>query len=196
MDFLKGAINTYQQTQQHGHDSESGEDRSNVDAHAGNVTPPKESDIHDAHNAHDKVYNQGNAEGASDDEIGKAAGVQAFKEYEKAEAQGSEGGERSEGGQSQLIQMAMAEAMKMFSGGKGQDKGAVVQSAIAMATKLFMGKSGSGGGGVAQLMAMLGGAGGKSGNGGESEGGSSGGMSNVMGMLENPQVAGMLKKFM
>ncbi|KAF9182486.1 hypothetical protein BGZ51_004713 [Haplosporangium sp. Z 767] len=132
---------------------------------------PQESDIHEAKAVHDKVYNQ-NASDVTDEDLGKAAGVEAFNAYERSE----ESSDRSEGGgQSKLIQMAMAEAMKLFSGGKGgeggQDKSTIVQSAIAMATKLFLSKSG--------------------------EGGSSGGM---MGMLsqaaQNPQVAEMLKKFM
>ncbi|KAG0315349.1 hypothetical protein BG000_005235, partial [Podila horticola] len=132
-----------------------------------------------AKNAHDKVYKEGSE--ASDEELGKAAGVQAFTAYEEAERSGE-----SSGGQSQLVQMALAEAMKLFSGKggaeSGKDKSTVVQSAIAMAMKLFASKSGEGGAsGGNPLLSML---------------------SNpqVAGMLgkaaENPQVANMLKKFM
>ncbi|KAG0292215.1 hypothetical protein BGZ98_002675 [Dissophora globulifera] len=158
------------------------------------VAPPQESDLHEAKAVHEKVYQQGLKHEASDEELGKAAGVEAFHEYEKSEA--TEKGEG--GGQGQLIQMAMAEAMKMFSGGGGSDKSTVVKSAVAMAMKLFMGKSGAGGGGVSDMMAMFMGGGKK---GGKEEGEeSSGGMAGMMGMLgqasSNPQVAGLLKKYM
>lgn len=87
----------------------------------------------------------------------------------------------------------------MFSGGGGQDKGAVVQSAIAMAMQLFAGKSGAGGGGVAQLMGMLSGGGKRGGDDDDDDEGSgkTGGMMDMLGQAaSNPQVAGMLKKFM
>ncbi|KAG0009996.1 hypothetical protein BGZ82_003736 [Podila clonocystis] len=88
--------------------------------------------------------------------------------------------------------MAMAEAMKLFSGkggaSSGSDKSTVVQSAIAMAMKLFAGKSGGGGEGGAggnPLMGLL---------------GKAAENPQLAGMLgkaaENPQVADMLKKFM
>lgn len=160
------------------------------------IRPPGESDIHEAKSAHDKVYKEGSE--ASDEELGKAAGVQAFSAYEQAEKSGE-----GSGGQGQLVQMAMAEAMKLFSGkggsASGSDKSTVVQSAIAMAMKLFAGKSGGNEGGgasaaVGQLMAMISG-GGKGGEGGDSNGSNA-----MMGMLgqaaQNPQVANMLKKFM
>ncbi|KAF9360128.1 hypothetical protein BGX26_010470 [Mortierella sp. AD094] len=120
------------------------------------VEPANEDEIHEAKAAHEKVYKQGNTDDASDEELGKAAGVQAFHEYKKAQAEDEEEGGEGGGGQAQLLQMAMAEGMKMFSGGGGQDKGAVIQSAIAMAMKLFMSQSGEGGG-ISQLMGMLGG---------------------------------------
>jgi hypothetical protein len=154
-------------------------------AAAQNVPAPQESDIHDANAAHKKVYQEGNTSDASDDELGKAAGVEAFKAYERSESEESDR-DGDSGGKSKLVQMAMAEAMKMFSGGGGQDKSAVIQSAVAMAMKLFAGKSGEGGGGVAQLMSMLGG-------GGDSKGGAMGMLSQA---ASNPQVADMLKKFM
>lgn len=155
------------------------------------VAPPQEHELHSAKAAHEKVYQEGSTD-VTDEDLGKAAGVEAFHAYQKEEASGEDRG--SGGGQSQLIQMAMAEAMKLFSGGGGSDKGTVIQSAIAMAMKLFMGKSGEGGGGVSSLMSMFSGGGGSGG-----QGGSSGGMGDMMGMLgqasQNPQVAGMLKKF-
>ncbi|KAI1320207.1 hypothetical protein EDD11_001812 [Mortierella claussenii] len=193
MDFLKGALEQYQQhssavTDNH-EDKEVLNNSLNNVAQSG-VAPPQESDIHAANAAHNKVYQQGDSQSVSDEDLGKAAGVEAFKAYEKSEASDSDG--ESGGGQGKLIQMAMAEAMKLFSGGGGSDKSAVVQSAIAMATKLFMGKSGESGGGVSQLIAMISGGG----KGGDGEGGSNA----LMGMLgkasENPQVADMLKKFM
>lgn len=176
------------------------------------VAPPQESDIHEASAVHDKVYNQGNTSDASDEELGKAAGVQAFKAYEQSESKDDDSDDDEErgsgaGGQGKLIQMAMAEAMKMFSGGGGQDKSTVVQSAIAMAMQLFAGKSGAGGGGVAQLMGMLTGGGKKSGDDDDEGSGKAGGMMGMLGqaasnpqvasMLQsNPQVAGLLGKFM
>ncbi|KAF9934119.1 hypothetical protein FBU30_003400 [Linnemannia zychae] len=194
MDFLKAAYSQYQEHAAAVADNDDDREVLQNSAKAvqeNGVTPPQESDIHEGKAAHEKVYNQGNTSDASDEEIGKAAGVEAFKAYERSNAESEERGEES-GGQGKLVQMAMAEAMKMFSGGGGQDKSAVVQSAIAMAMKLFAGKSGEGGGGVAQLMGMLSGAGGK---GNDSEG--AGGM---MGMLSqaasNPQVSNMLAGFM
>ncbi|KAG0252491.1 hypothetical protein BG011_006939 [Mortierella polycephala] len=189
MDFLKNAASNYQQYSSAAATNNEGNSSNNVAQ--SDVPPPQESDIHEAKAVHDKVYNQ-NASDVTDEDLGKAAGVEAFNSYERSEASGQGEG----GGQSKLVQMAMAEAMKMFSGGKGgeggQDKSAVIQSAIAMATKLFMGKSGEGGGGVSQLMSML--------QGGGKTDGSQGGSGGMMGMLgqaaENPQVAGMLKKFM
>ncbi|KAF8966989.1 hypothetical protein BGZ46_000271 [Entomortierella lignicola] len=192
MDFLKSALDTYQ-NQSHSHDNDH-EDKAVMhnslkDVHETGVAPPEESDLHEAKAAHEKVYAERAGSEASDDELGKAAGVEAFHAYERAESSG----ETSGGGKGQLIQMAMAEATKMFSGNDGADKSAVIKSAIAMATKLYMGKSGEGGSGVNQLMAMFSG-GGKDGESG------SGKMNDVMGMLgqasQNPQVASMLKKFM
>ncbi|KAF8943730.1 hypothetical protein BGZ47_005114 [Haplosporangium gracile] len=169
--------------------------------HESGVPPPQVSDIADANAAHAKVYQQGNTSGATDDELGKAAGVEAFKAYERSDSKDDSDDEdrgSSGGGQGKLIQMAMAEAMKMFSGGGGQDKSAVVQSAIAMAMQLFAGKSGAGGGGVAQLMGMLTGGGKKGGD--DDDEGSGGKASGMMGMLgqaaSNPQVADLMKKFM
>ncbi|KAF9904111.1 hypothetical protein EC991_003086 [Linnemannia zychae] len=161
--------------------------------HESGVAPPQEHDIHAASAAHDKVYNQGATSGASDEELGKAAGVEAFKAYEREKSDDDDDdNERSGGGQGKLVQMAMAEAMKLFSGGGGQDKSTVVQSAIAMAMQLFAGKSGAGGGGVAQLMGMLSGGGKKDG-----EEGGSGGMMGMLGQAaSNPQVANLLSGFM
>ncbi|KAG0051232.1 hypothetical protein BGZ83_003983 [Gryganskiella cystojenkinii] len=189
MDLLQGVLANFSEHSSRVSDNDEDKEimnRSLSNVHNNGVEPPQESEIHEAKAVHQKVYQEGAA--ASDEDLGKAAGVEAFHSYEKAEESGSSGG-----GQGQLIQMAMAEAMKMFSSGGGSDKGAVIQSAIAMATKLFMGKSGAGGGGVAQLMSMFGG---KGGEGGSS--GLAGLMSNpqVAGMLENPAVSGMFKKFM
>ncbi|KAK3828596.1 MAG: hypothetical protein J3Q66DRAFT_15394 [Benniella sp.] len=116
---------------------------------------------------HDKVYKQG--ESVSDEDAGKAAGVEAFEKFE----------ERGTGEKSDLMQMAMAEAMKLFSGGKGEDKSTVLKNAVGMATKLFATKMAAGGG---------------EGGGG----GLAGLMSNpqVAAALQNPAVAGLLGKFM
>ncbi|KAF9393087.1 hypothetical protein CPC16_002729 [Podila verticillata] len=194
MDFFKSAMGQYQEyqaSQQSHRQEEDDEHHEDVKkALSSDIRPAGESDVHEAKSAHDKVYKEG-AE-TSDEELGKAAGVQAFSEYEQAERSGEESG-----GQGKLVQMAMAEAMKLFSGkggaASGSDKSAVVQSAIAMAMKLFAGKSGEGGGAsaVSSLLAMVQGGGGKGGEGGTNP---------LMGMLsqasENPQVANMLKKFM
>ncbi|KAG0361081.1 hypothetical protein BC939DRAFT_479143 [Gamsiella multidivaricata] len=216
MDFLQNALKNMDQYSSAVADNHEDKEVMNNSIHnvaQNGVNPPEESDIQDAKAAHEKVYKHGASEGVSDEDLGKAAGVQAFKEYERSSSDESEGGG---GGQGQLIQMAMAEAMKMFSGKGGSDKSAIIQSAIAMATKLFMGKSGAGGGGVSQLLAMLsggggggsGGSGGSGGNGGSSgSGGSgeenkseSGGLGGMMSMLgeasKNPQVSEMFKKFM
>ncbi|KAF9437972.1 hypothetical protein BGZ76_010342 [Entomortierella beljakovae] len=144
-----------------------------------NVSTPNESDIHEAKQAHEQVYSSGQTD-VSDETLGKAAGTEAFHEFEKS---------GSEGGKSTLMEMAMAQAMKLMSGGGGgQDKSTVVQGALATATKLYMGKSGEAGGGVSQLMAMFSKGGG--------EGGAGGAASKVMGMLgDNPQVADLLSKY-
>ncbi|KAF9546701.1 hypothetical protein EC957_009461 [Mortierella hygrophila] len=198
MDFLKATL--MEQAEKYaGQTADNDEDKQVLQnsaqaVHQSGVATPQESDIHAANAAHEKVYQQGNTSDATDEELGKAAGVQAFKAYEKSEDDDDESDRSGSGGQGKLVQMAMAEAMKMFSGGGGQDKSAVVQSAIAMAMQLFAGKSGAGGGGVAQLMSMLGGA--KKG-GDDGEQGGSGGMMGMLGQAaSNPQVSSMLKKFM
>ncbi|KAF8927578.1 hypothetical protein BGZ58_010298 [Dissophora ornata] len=187
MELLQMAMSQYSQRSSGGDDDEDTQvmHSSLKSVHREGVSPPQESDLHEAKAAHEKVYKQGNTDEASDEELGKAAGVEAFNAYqEKEEVTGESGG------QGQLIQMAMAEGMKMFSGGGGADKGAVIQSAIAMAMKLFMGASGAAGGGVSQLMSMFGGGGG--GGDGESDG-----MAGMLGMAaSNPAVAGLLQKFM
>ncbi|KAK3831331.1 MAG: hypothetical protein JOS17DRAFT_817073 [Linnemannia elongata] len=204
MDFLKNMA-TEQLEKYAGRTADNDEDKEVLQSsakavHESGVAPPQESDIHEANAVHEKVYQQGNTAGATDEELGKAAGVQAFKAYENSESNDDSDDEDrgSGGGQGKLMQMAMAEAVKMFSGGGGQDKGAVVQSAIAMAMQLFAGKSGAGGGGVAQLMGMLTGGGGKKGGDDDDEdGGKAGGMMGMLGQAaSNPQVAGLLGKFM
>ncbi|KAF9386737.1 hypothetical protein CPB97_003378 [Podila verticillata] len=188
MDFLKMAMTQYQESHRREEDDEHQEDVHK--ALNSDIRPPVESDIHEAKSAHDKVYKEG--ADASDEELGKAAGVQAYNAYEEAEKSGE-----GSGGQGKLVQMAMAEAMKLFSGkggaDSGSDKSTVVQNAIQMAMKLFAGKSSEGGGASSAmaLFAMLQGGGSKGGEGGSNQ---------LMGMLsqasENPQVASMLKKFM
>ncbi|KAG0349252.1 hypothetical protein BG004_000032 [Podila humilis] len=184
MDFLKSAMDQYQNSRK------DDDDDHKDDVHKAlqkDIRPADESDIHQAMAAHDKVYKKGIQ--ASDEELGNAAGAEAFRTYEQNEKSNGDAG-----GQSQLLQMAMAEAMKLFSGkggaASGSDKSTVVQSAVAMAMKLFMGKSGTSSGSVNQILAMFT-SGGKGG-----EGSGSGQSAALMGMLENPQVAGMLKKFM
>ncbi|KAG0225695.1 hypothetical protein BGW42_004134 [Actinomortierella wolfii] len=171
------------------------------------VREADESDIHKAKAAHDKVYNDDGD--ADDEELGKAAGVQAFKSYEEEE-QRSGGG----GGKDALVQMAIGEAMKMFgkSGGSsgGGDKSAIIQTAITTAMSLFMSKGGSGGSGggmQAQLLALLAGAGagGAGKKDGEEGGSSSGGNSSAKAALDmlgsvggekGQALAGVLGKFM
>ncbi|KAF8983910.1 hypothetical protein BGZ46_009261 [Entomortierella lignicola] len=165
MEFLSQAVSMYQQSSQSSGNYEE-EDHETVKesvkrVQEQGVEPPKEEDIHDARNAHEKVYKQGNTDEASDEELGKAAGVEAYHAYEKKQEEGEDEG------QPQLIQMAIQEGMKLFSSGGGQDKGAVIQGAIAMATKLFMSQ-----GGLSMLLKQFGG-----GNGGE------GGMGSMAGLM-------------
>ncbi|KAF9951160.1 hypothetical protein BGZ65_006142 [Modicella reniformis] len=90
--------------------------------------PAGESDVQEAKAAHDKVYNS--SEEASADEVGKAAGAQAFKAFEV------EGGI---GGKNALVEKAMAEATTLLADGKGGgDKSAVLMSAVTMASKLLV----------------------------------------------------------
>ncbi|KAF9127801.1 hypothetical protein BGW39_005620 [Mortierella sp. 14UC] len=195
MDFLKqAALSQYEQYASKVADNDEDKEvlhNSAKTVQEQGVAPPQEDDIHAATAAHDKVYKQGATGDASDEELGKAAGVEAFNAYEREKSDDDDDEERG-GGQGKLVQMAMAEAMKMFSGGGGQDKSTVVQSAIAMAMQLFAGKSGAGGGGVAQLMAML--------SGGKKKDDDEGGSGGMMGMLgqaaSNPQVSSLLSGFM
>ncbi|KAF9973999.1 hypothetical protein BGZ73_002721 [Actinomortierella ambigua] len=171
------------------------------------VREADENDIDRAKAAHDKVYKDDGD--ADDDELGKAAGTQAFKKYEEEE-QRSEGGA---GGKDALVQMAIAEAMKMFGksggGGGGGDKSAILQTAITTAMGLFMskkgGSEGSSGGMQAQLMGLLAGAAagaGKKKSDDDEEGGSQGGGNPLVGMLgsmggeKGQAIAGVLGKFM
>ncbi|KAF9579956.1 hypothetical protein BGW38_003576 [Lunasporangiospora selenospora] len=186
MDFFKAAAQDYAKQKFAGgnddDDHEVKQDAVNKVQNSG-VAPPQDSEIHEAKAVHEKVYKQGNTDDASDDELGKAAGVEAYNAYERSESERGEGG-----GKGDLMQMAMAEAMKMFSGGGGKDKSAVLQSAIAMATKMFMSKSGGSGGGDSGsggLAAILG------------QAGSNPQVASMLGKAaENPQVADLLKKFM
>ncbi|KAG0253865.1 hypothetical protein DFQ27_007161 [Actinomortierella ambigua] len=171
------------------------------------VREADDSDIHQAKAAHDKVYSN-DQDNADDDELGKAAGTQAFKSYEE-ESERSGG---SAGGKDALVQMAIAEAMKLMGksggGSGGGDKSAILQTAITTAMGLFMSKNGSGGssGTLGALMSALGGGGasGKKSSDGDNEGGSgSGGSTNpALGMLagmggeKGQALAGMLGKFM
>jgi len=128
----------------------------------------------DAADAHEKVYQQGNSAAATDEELGKAAAVEAFKEYEKDEkSERSEG----EGGQSKLIAMVMEKVQGLISGRGEEGQKTALQSALAMAMKLLASKSGGSGEGAGGLGSL---------------------MSNpqVAQALQNPQVQGLFKKFM
>ncbi|KAG0345978.1 hypothetical protein BG005_000988, partial [Podila minutissima] len=69
MDFLKGAMDQYQQSHRKDEDEEHDDDVKK--ALSSDIRPAGEADIHDAKNAHDKVYKEGSD--ASDEELGKAA---------------------------------------------------------------------------------------------------------------------------
>ncbi|KAF9362390.1 hypothetical protein BGX34_006260 [Mortierella sp. NVP85] len=128
-------------------------------------TAAEGKEVKEAQEVHEKVYKQG--ETVSDEDAGKAAGVEAFEKFE----------ERGTGEKSDLMQMAMAEAMKLISGGKGEDKSTIIKNAVGMATKLFATKAaagGEGGGGLAGLLSNPA----------------------VAGALQNPTVSGLLKNFM
>ncbi|KAF9572628.1 GTPase-activating protein [Mortierella alpina] len=171
MDFLKSAAAAYQQ---HNNKDDDEDEPTKVKS----VEDP---DVKQANEAHNKVYQQGNSQGASEDELGKAAAVQAFNEYEKQDESAKSGGE---GGQAQLVQMAMAEVQKLMSGGGGEggaqkDKSEVLKSAMGMAMKLIMSKAG-----------------------GSGSGGDSGGLASLLqnsqlqSAMQNPQIQGMLSNFM
>ncbi|KAI8344662.1 hypothetical protein BC941DRAFT_409282 [Chlamydoabsidia padenii] len=119
--------------------------------------PVEEHEVHQVADAHDRIYNQNGASEASSRDMGSAAALQAFKMFS---SKGSEGG-----GSSELIGLAMGEAMKLYKGGSGGgDQAEMLQSAAAMAMKLYASQSGGsssgGGGGMGALMGLLGGGGG------------------------------------
>jgi hypothetical protein len=93
-------------------------------------------------NAHDQVYNKGNASGMDASSLGGAAAMQVLKQF-------TSGGGSSGGGntQTKLISMAMGEAAKLFesSGGSGGNKQEAVNSAgmtimklLVQASRVFM----------------------------------------------------------
>jgi hypothetical protein len=129
-----------------------------------------ETEAEHAAHAHEKIYNQNAGEpvqGQSSRDLGSAAAMQAFKMFSGG---GGGGGGSGGGSSSQLVGMAMGEAMKLFNkqGGSqgGANQGEMLQSAAMMAMKLFAAQGGSGGssgsgGGLGAIMGMLGGAGGQ-----------------------------------
>ncbi|SAL96505.1 hypothetical protein [Absidia glauca] len=129
--------------------------------------PVQEHEVNEAADAHERIYNQNGASEASSRDMGSAAALQAFKMF-------SGGGGSKSGGSSELIGMAMGEAMKLYKGGAGGGGGGnqaeMLQSAAAMAMKLYAsqsgGSSGGGSGGIGALMGLLGSGGGKSEGGG------------------------------
>ncbi|CAO3597346.1 unnamed protein product [Absidia cylindrospora] len=131
--------------------------------------PMEEHEVNEAADAHDRIYNQGAHEGASSRDMGSAAAMQAFKMF--SSSKGSGGG----GGSSELIGLAMGEAMKLYKssaggGGGGGNQAEMLQSAAGMAMKLLAsqggGSSGGSSGGIGALMGMLGQSGKSSGGGG------------------------------
>jgi len=109
-------------------------------------------------NAHDQVYNQGNAKNMDASSLGGAAAMQVLKKF-------TSGGGGGGGGntQTQLISMAMGEAAKLFesSGGGGGNKQEAVNSAAMTVMKLVVQSKFSGGamgggnsGGLGGLMSM------------------------------------------
>lgn len=128
--------------------------------------PVQEHEVNEAADAHDRIYNQNGASEASSRDMGSAAALQAFKMFS--------GGGSKGGGSSELIGLAMGEAMKLYKGGAGGGGGGnqaeMLQSAAAMAMKLYASQSGGsssgGAGGIGALMGLLGGGGGKSEGGG------------------------------
>jgi hypothetical protein len=131
-----------------------------------------EEEASHAAQAHDQIYNQNGGQPAAEHssrDMGSAAAMQAFKML-------SGGGGSGGGGSSQLVGMAMGEAMKLFQaqGGAagGANQGEMLQSAATMAMKLFMTQqsgSGGSGGGLGSVMGILGslqGGGGKQSGGG------------------------------
>ncbi|SAM03652.1 hypothetical protein [Absidia glauca] len=134
--------------------------------------PVEEHEVNHAADAHDRIYNRGDTANASSRDMGSAAALQAFKMFS---SKGSGGGGGSSGGSSELIGMAMGEAMKLYKGkaaggggggGGGGNQAEMLQAAAAMAMKLFASQSGGG-----------------AGSGGASHGGASGGIGALMGLL-------------
>jgi hypothetical protein len=133
--------------------------------------PVEEHEVNNAADAHDRIYNRGDTANASSRDMGSAAALQAFKMFS---SKGSGGGGGSSGGSSELIGMAMGEAMKLYKGkaagggggGGGGNQAEMLQAAAAMAMKLFASQSGGG-----------------AGSSGASHGGASGGIGALMGLL-------------
>ncbi|ORZ23005.1 hypothetical protein BCR42DRAFT_403764 [Absidia repens] len=128
--------------------------------------PMEDHEVTQAADAHDRIYNQGGHEGASSRDMGSAAAMQAFKMFSSSKGSGG-------GGSSELIGLAMGEAMKLYKssaggGGGGGNQAEMLQSAAGMAMKLLASQNGGSSGGSGGLGAVMGllGQSGKSGGGG------------------------------
>ncbi|KAF9083040.1 hypothetical protein BGX29_002769, partial [Mortierella sp. GBA35] len=103
------------------------------------IAPPRDSEIREAVAAHKRVYQLGKFSGVSDEELGKAAGVEAFKTFERSEEASGDNAE------SYLQHWAMGEATSLTSwDGIGQDENAVIHFAIETAIQLYMGMTSTG----------------------------------------------------
>ncbi|ORZ08926.1 hypothetical protein BCR42DRAFT_455273 [Absidia repens] len=161
--------------------------------------PAQEQEVNEAADAHNRIYNQGGASQASSRDMGKAAALQAFKMFTNKGSSGTGansggstgGGGGGGGGSSELIGLAMGEAMKLLQGGGGAGSGAggsnqseTLKAAAAMAMKLYASQSGgsgsSGSGGLGKLMGLLGNSGGGGGTNSGSGSGSSGGAASLI----------------
>ncbi|GAA5839487.1 hypothetical protein JCM3766R1_003559 [Sporobolomyces carnicolor] len=126
-------------------------------------TNPDDLDGDGIVDAHEQAYSKGNAGNLSANQMGQAAGMNAFKQYFQG---GSGQAQQQSGGgdmKSQLIGRAMSEAAKLFDqngGASGGDKQTAVNSAAATIMKLLLKSQmsstigGGNSGGLGGLMSM------------------------------------------
>lgn len=108
--------------------------------------------------AHDQAYRQGNAGSLDASSMGSAAAMQAFKMFTSGGSSSASAGGNS---QSNLLSLAMGEAVKLFNNSGGPSTGGkqdVVNSAAKTVMKMLlqskMGGSSSSSGGLGSLLSM------------------------------------------
>ncbi|KAL1917023.1 uncharacterized protein VTP21DRAFT_5221 [Calcarisporiella thermophila] len=130
--------------------------------HSGSGSGLGHADVQQMNNAHQQIYGQQNGQpnpNQSPEMLGSAAAMQALKLFSN---------QGQSGGQSQLLGLAMGEALKLFNaqGGTSADKGNILKTAATMAAQLYFTQKVGGSGAASNssglqsiLQSMMGGAG-------------------------------------